>query len=192
MEGADEPVPGPWKDEVDRILIPASRIARRVRVLARRIAEDYRGQKPVLVALLNGTVVFLADLMRGLDMPLEVDFLRVSSYGDGMVSGELVASGNLKVNIRGRHVILVDDILDTGRTMNHVIALLEAEGPKSIRICALLDKRSRRVVPVEADYVGFEVPDCFVVGYGLDFAERYRNLPFVGVLRDRVFKKRGG
>jgi hypoxanthine phosphoribosyltransferase len=144
-----------------------------------------------MVALLNGTVVFLADLIRGLEIPVELDFLRVSSYRNGRVSGKLVASGNLKVNIRGRHVILVDDILDTGRTMNHVIASLQAEGPQSIRICALLDKRSRRVVPVEADYAGFEVPDCFVVGYGLDFAERYRNLPFVGVLQDRVFKKRG-
>ena len=190
----DKPVPARWRGEVERVLIPADRIARRMRAMARCIEADYRGRDLVLVALLNGTVMFLADLVRCLNLPLKLDFLGVSSYRNGMVSGELVSSGKLKVNICGRHVIIVDDIMDTGKTMSHVISMLQADSPRSIRICTLLDKPSRRTEPVKPDYAGFVVPDCFVVGYGLDFAERYRNLPFVGVLRESVYKtvKRGG
>ena len=142
----------------------------------------------VIVSLLTGTVMFLADLIRHLSLPLRLDFIGVSSYGAGTESGELVFTKELRLGVRGRDVLLVDDILDTGRTLHRVGAKLRALKPRRIKTCVLLDKPARRVEPVEADYVGFKIPDVFVVGYGLDFAERYRNLPFVGVLYPHVYK----
>jgi hypoxanthine phosphoribosyltransferase len=139
--------------------------------------------------LLNGTVMFLADLIRHLSLPLRLDFMGVSSYGAGTESGELVFTKELRLDVRGRDVLLVDDILDTGRTMSRVLPKLRALKPRRIKVCVLLDKPSRRVEAVEADYVGFTIPDVFVVGYGLDFAERYRNLPFVGVLHPHVYRQ---
>ena len=141
------------------------------------------------MSLLNGTVMFLADLIRNLSLPLRLDFIGVSSYGAGTESGELVFTKELRLSVRGRDVLLVDDILDTGKTLYRVLAKLRALKPRRIRTCVLLNKAARRVEPVEADYVGFEIPDFFVVGYGLDFAERYRNLPFVGVLHPHVYKQ---
>ena len=143
----------------------------------------------VVVSLLNGTVMFLADLIRHLSLPLRLDFMGVSSYGAGTESGELVFTKELRLDMRGRDVLLVDDILDTGKTMSRVLPKLRALKPRRIKICVLLDKPARRVENVKADYVGFEIPDFFVVGYGLDFAERYRNLPFVGVLYPHVYKQ---
>jgi hypoxanthine phosphoribosyltransferase len=145
----------------------------------------------VVVSLLNGTVLFLADLIRNLSLPLRLDFMGVSSYGAGTESGELVFTKELRLSVRGRDVLLVDDILDTGRTLSRVLSKLRALKPRRIKICVLLNKAARRVEAVEADYVGFEVPDLFVVGYGLDFAERYRNLPFVGVLHPHVYQTAG-
>ena len=168
------------------MLIPENRIARRIRVLAREIERDFRGRELVVISLLNGTVMFLADLMRHLNLPLRLDFLGVSSYGAGTESGDLVFTKELRLDVRGRDVLLVDDILDTGRTMSRVLPKIHALQPRRIKICVLLDKPSRRVENVKADYVGFKIPDYFVVGYGLDFAERYRNLPFVGVLHPHV------
>ncbi len=153
-----------------------------------QIEHDFRNRELVVVSLLNGTVMFLADLIRHLSLPLRLDFMGVSSYGLGTESGELVFTKELRLDVRGRDVLLVDDILDTGKTLHKVLGKLRALKPRRIKTCVLLDKAARRVEPVEADYVGFAIPDFFVVGYGLDFAERYRNLPFVGVLHPQVYK----
>jgi hypoxanthine phosphoribosyltransferase len=187
--GRSAPVPTRWRREVERVLITDGQIARRIRVMARKIARDYAGREMVVVSLLNGTVMFLADLIRNLSLPLRLDFMGVSSYGAGTESGELVFTKELRLSVRGRDVLLVDDILDTGKTLYRVLGKLRALKPRRIRTCVLLNKAARRVEAVEADYVGFEIPDYFVVGYGLDFAERYRNLPFVGVLHPHVYKK---
>ncbi len=181
-------VPVRWREEVERMLITEEQIARRVKSLAREIEQDYVGRELVVVSLLNGTVMFLADLVRHLSLPLRLDFIGVSSYGAGTESGELVYTKELRLDVKGREVLLVDDILDTGKTLSHVTKKLRLLKPKRIRTCVLLDKKARRVEKVEADYVGFEIPDSFVVGYGLDFAEKYRNLPFVGVLHPRVYR----
>lgn len=182
-------VPPRWRDEVERILITDEQLARRIKSLAREIERDFRGREMVVVSLLSGTVMFLADLIRYLNLPLRLDFMGVSSYGAGTESGNLVFTKELRLDVRGRDVLLVDDILDTGRTMSRVIPKLKALQPRRIKICVLLDKPSRRVEKIRADFVGFEVPDLFVVGYGLDFAERYRNLPFVGVLHPHIYKE---
>ena len=181
-------VPSRWRKDVQSILITDRQIARRIRTMSRDIVRDFRGREMVVVSLLNGTVMFLADLIRHLSLPLRLDFIGVSSYGAGTESGDLVFTKELRLDVRGRDVLLVDDILDTGRTLCRVGGKLRALKPRRIKTCVLLDKPARRVEPVEADYVGFKIPDVFVVGYGLDFAERYRNLPFVGVLHPHVYK----
>jgi hypoxanthine phosphoribosyltransferase len=170
------------------VLISEAQIKRRVKELARQIAADFTEGDLVVIALLNGTVPFLADLIRCLALPLRLDFIGASSYGQGTVSRELVYTKELRLEVRGRDVLLVDDILDTGRTLSAVTAKLERLGPRTIRTCVLLDKPARRLERIEAGYVGFTIPDLFVVGYGLDFAERYRNLPFIGVLKPAVYK----
>jgi hypoxanthine phosphoribosyltransferase len=177
-----------WRKEIDFMLISQDQIATRIRSLAREIEKDFTGRDLVIVALLNGTVVFLADLLRRLAMPLRLDFIGVSSYGVGTESAELVFTKELRLDVSGRDVLVVDDILDTGRTLTQVMAKLRKLHPREIKICVLLDKPSRRVEPITADYIGFEIPNHFVVGYGLDFAERYRNLPFVGVLHPKMYQ----
>ncbi len=181
--GPGTTVPRRWRDEVERILITDRQIARRIRAMSCKITRDFRGREMVVVALLNGTVMFLGDLIRNLSLPLRLDFIGVSSYGAGTESGELVFTKELRLDVRGRDVLLVDDILDTGRTLTRVRAKLRALKPRRIRTCVLLNKPERRVEPIAADYVGFVIPNVFVVGYGLDYAEKYRNLPFVGVLK---------
>ena len=183
------PVPPRWRKEVGRVLITEDQIARRIRQMAREIERDFRGRDMAVVSLLNGTVMFLADLIRHLSLPLRLDFIGVSSYGAGTESGDLVFTKELRLDVRGRDVLLVDDILDTGRTMSRVLGKLEALKPRRIKTCVLLDKPERRVEKVEADYVGFKIPNLFVVGYGLDFAERHRNLPFVGVLKPEALTR---
>jgi hypoxanthine phosphoribosyltransferase len=143
----------------------------------------------VVVALLSGTIMFLADLMRHLNLPLRLDFMGVSSYGAGTESGELVITKELRLDVRGRDVLLVDDILDTGKTLSRVVPILRALKPRRIKTCVLLNKAARRVEKIQADYVGFEIPDYFVIGYGLDYAERYRQLPFVGVLHPHIYQE---
>ncbi len=176
------------RKEVERILITDDQIARRLKTLARAIERDFRGRELVVVSLLNGTVIFLADLIRHLNLPLHLDFIGVSSYGAGTESGDLIFTKELRLDVRGRDVLLVDDILDTGKTLSRVLTKLRALKPRRIKICVLLDKPARRVEKIKADYVGFEIPDLFVVGYGLDYAERYRNLPYVGVLHPHVYQ----
>lgn len=163
-------------------------ILRRVQELAQDIERDYAGKDLVVVSLLNGTVMFLADLVRYLNLPLRLDFMGVSSYGKGMKSGKLVFTKELKLDVKGRDVLLVDDILDTGKTLARVTKKLKKLKPKSLKICVLLSKSARRAEKVDADYIGFEIPDAFVVGYGLDYAERYRNLPFIGVLKPEIYQ----
>ncbi|HEX5221287.1 MAG TPA: hypoxanthine phosphoribosyltransferase [Verrucomicrobiae bacterium] len=174
------------------MLITDQMLARRIRTLAREIERDFRGRDMVIVSLLNGTVMFLGDLIRHLSLPLRLDFMGVSSYGKGTESGDLVFTKELRLDVRGRDVLLVDDILDTGKTVRRVVEKLCLLGPRRIKVCVLLDKPSRRVEKVKADYVGFEIPDAFVVGYGLDYAEKYRNLPFVGVLKPEMYRRADG
>lgn len=186
---AATPVPPQWRKEVERILITEAMLATRVKTMAREIERDFRSRELVVVSLLNGTVMFLADLIRHLSLPLRLDFMGVSSYGEGTESGDLVFTKELRLDVKGRDVLLVDDILDTGKTLSRVLPKLKALEPRRIKICVLLDKPSRRVIKIPADYVGFRIPDQFVIGYGLDYAERYRNLPFVGVLKPKMYGK---
>jgi hypoxanthine phosphoribosyltransferase len=157
--------------------------------MAKDIQRDFINRELVVVSLLNGTVMFLADLIRHLSLPLRLDFMGVSSYGSGTESGDLVFTKELRLDVKGRDVLLVDDILDTGRTLSRVIPKLRALEPRRIKVCVLLDKPSRRVIKAPTDYVGFRIPDQFVIGYGLDYAEKYRNLPFVGVLKPKMYGK---
>jgi len=170
------------------VLYREREIRRRVKELSWDIERDYAGKDLVVVSLLNGTVMFLADLVRYLDMPLRLDFMGVSSYGKGTKSGKVVFTKELKLDVKGRDVLLVDDILDTGKTLALVTSKLKKLKPRSLKVCVLLSKSARRTEKVVADYVGFEIPDAFVVGYGLDFAEQYRNLPFIGVLKPEIYE----
>jgi hypoxanthine phosphoribosyltransferase len=168
---------------VERILIPAEDLSARVVELGRRIRDDYAGRTPMLVGVLKGAVIFLADLMRAIEAPCECDFIAVSSYGASTRSSGIVRlTKDLSVSIEGRDVLIVEDIVDTGLTLSYLLRNLETRQPRSLRVCALLDKATRRQVPVRLDYVGFTIPDEFVVGYGLDYAGLYRNLRHVAVL----------
>lgn len=171
------------------MLITQEQLAARIRKLTREIQRDYTGHDLVIVSLLNGTVMFLADLIRHLSLPLRLDFIGVSSYGSSTESRELVFTKELRIDVRGREVLLVDDILDTGKTLSAVLKKLRALKPSRIRTCVLLDKPDRRVEKICANYVGFTIPNEFVVGYGLDFAERFRNLPFIAVLKPSVYRE---
>ena len=175
-------------DDIAEVLVDADAIAAKVKELGGNIARDYAGKDPVLVSILKGALPFLADLMRQVQIPLSLDFLEVSSYGEGTeTSGVVRILKDLAKPIEGRNVLVVEDILDTGHTLSYVIEHLRGQHPSTLGLCALLDKPARRVVPITVDYKGFEIPDKFVVGYGLDFAERYRNLPFIGVLKPEVY-----
>ena len=181
-------IPPHYRADLAGILISESVIQKRIAALGRAITRDFAGQEVIVISLLSGTVLFLADLLRQLPFPLRVDFMGVSSYRSGTESGQLVYTKEIKLDLRKSHVLLVDDILDTGKTLRTVFAKLRTLGPQSIRTCVLLDKQSRRTEPFNADYVGFILPNLFVVGYGLDYAERYRNLPFVGVLKPEIYE----
>jgi len=176
-------VPPFWQQEISSVLADEDAIRQRVAEIGERIESDFLGKELVVVALLTGTVPFLADLIRNIAIPMRLDFIGVSSYGDGTTSGELSYTKDLKLDVRNHHVLLVDDILDTGNTLDSVIKKITELSPASLDVCVLLNKQAHREKDVEAQYVGFEIPDEFVVGYGLDYAEQYRNLPFVGVLR---------
>lgn len=171
-------------------LISEERIKQRISEIARQIEADYAGKIPVLVGILKGSFVFLADLMRELRMDLEVDFLGVSSYGKSTkTSGIVKILKDLGTSIEGKDVILVEDICDSGLTLKYLVELLEGRNPRSLKICVLLDKKERRLVEIKLDYVGFEVPDRFLVGYGLDYGERYRNLPYIRELGPEELKE---
>jgi hypoxanthine phosphoribosyltransferase len=172
---------------IGEVLVESDDLQRRVRELAAEIDRDYADRDLVLIGVLKGAVMFMADLMRDLETPCEVDFMAVSSYGSATDSSGVVRIlKDLDVSIEGRDVLVVEDIIDSGLTLSYLVRTLRARQPASLEICALMTKPARRKVDVPCRYVGFEIPERFVIGYGLDFAERYRNLPYVGVLRDTI------
>jgi hypoxanthine phosphoribosyltransferase len=180
------------RDDVAKVLIPQEALQARVVELGQTINATYAdADRPLLVCVLKGAFMFLADLTRHLEMRHEVDFMEISSYGAGTASSGVVRILlDLERNIAGRHVLIVEDIIDSGRTLDYITRNLQTREPASLRVCTLLSKPSRREIDVPLDFVGFEVPDEFVVGYGLDFAEEYRNLPFIGVLKEEVYRSR--
>lgn len=176
--------------DIDHILFSEEQLKARVREIAGQIDRDFAGKEPMLISVLRGSFIFMADLMRSITLPCTVDFMAVSSYGAGTTSsGQVKITKDLSESIEGRDIIVVEDILDSGNTLSYLLKLLQARHPASIRLCTLLDKPSRRTKPVEADYTGFSVDDLFVVGYGLDFAEKYRNLPYIGILKPCVYEE---
>ena len=175
-------------DDVEEILLDSSAVANRVAELGAQLSADYEGRTPVLVSVLKGALVFLADLMRAMDLPTSIDFMEVSSYGAATESsGQVRILKDLGKPIEGRDVIVVEDIIDTGLTLNYLLGYLADRQPASIKICCLLDKPARRLAEIDIDYIGFTIPDRFVIGYGLDYDERYRNLPYIGVLKPSVY-----
>ena len=170
---------------VHEVLISATQIERRLDEIGAQITHDYAGREPLLIGVLKGVTCFMADLMRHVSVPISIDFMTISSY-EGDRSGAVRIVQDLTENIRGRDVIIVEDIIDTGMTLQHLQKQLEAREPASIRVCALLDKRARRLVETQIDYLGFEIPDEFVVGYGLDYQQRFRNLPFIATIRSEA------
>jgi len=176
--------------DVEKVLLTEKEIAMRVVELGRQITADYAGKEVVLVGVLNGAVVFLADLARQIGLPVSLDFIRCSSYGArAITTGEVRILKDLDRSVEGKHVIVVEDIVDTGTTLSCLLMNLKSRGAASVKLATLLNKPSRRKVAIHVDYNGFEVPDYFVVGYGLDYAERYRNLPYIGVLKKSVYTK---
>ena len=174
--------------DVKEILFSEEQLKQRVKELAEEINRDYAGQELMLISVLRGSFVFMADLVRELNIPCTVDFMAVSSYGKGTVSsGQVQITKDLSEDITGKNVLVVEDILDSGNTLSYLLELLKARKPASVRLCTLLDKPERRVKPVEVHYTGFSIPDAFVVGYGLDYDEYYRNLPYIGILKPSVY-----
>ena len=172
---------------VGEVLIEEDALQERVAALGQELSADYAGRDLLLIGVLKGAVFFMADLMRHITVPCEVDFMAISSYGASTDSSGVVRIlKDLDINIEGRHVLVVEDIIDSGLTLSYLMRNLEARGPESLEICALLTKPDRREMDVPVRYIGFEIPDRFVIGYGLDFAERYRNLPYVAVLSDEL------
>lgn len=166
---------------VSQVLYSVAEVQHRVRQLAKQISRDYVDRHPIMLGVLRGVFCFMADLIRQITIPLEVDFMAISYYG-GEASSVVKITKDVDLNLAGRHVIMVEDIIDTGLTLSYVLNHLKAKGPASLAVCTLLDKRARRIVDIPIDYLGFEIPDEFVVGYGLDYGEEYRNLPFIGIL----------
>ena len=181
---------GYCEKDIERVLFSEEQQKQRVRELGEQITADYQGKEPVLISILRGAYIFMADLTRCIDRPCAVDFMAVSSYGKGVSSsGQVQITKDLSEDIEGRDIIVVEDILDSGNTLYYLMQILQARHPASIRLCTLLDKPDRRVRDIKADYSGFSIPDAFVVGYGLDWAEKYRNLPYIGILKPEVYSK---
>ena len=174
--------------DIQEVLFSEEQLKNRVQEIARQITADYQGKEIMLISVLRGSFVFMADLCRAIDLPCTLDFMAVSSYGKGTKSsGQVQITKDLSEDITDRHIIVVEDILDSGNTLSYLLKILENRHPASIRLCTLLDKPDRRVKPVQVHYSGFTIPDAFVVGYGLDYAEKYRNLPYIGILKPRVY-----
>ena len=176
--------------DVEKILYTEEELRQRVKELGCQITADYAGRQPLLVSVLRGSYIFMADLTRSINLDVTVDFMAVSSYGAGTASsGQVEIKKDLSDTIEGQDLIIVEDILDSGNTLYYLMDVLRARKPASIRVCTLMDKPERRVKPIKADYVGFTIPDAFIVGYGLDYGEKYRNQPYVGVLKQSVYEK---
>ncbi|MCR4426816.1 MAG: hypoxanthine phosphoribosyltransferase [Firmicutes bacterium] len=175
-------------DDIQEVIVSKEQIDEKVGALGRQISQDYEGSELLLVCILKGALVFTADLMRSITVPIHTDFMAVTSYGAATrSSGVVKIVKDLDIPIEGKHVLIVEDIIDTGLTLNYLLSNLRSRKPASVRVCTLLDKPERREVPITPDYNGFSIPDRFVVGYGLDYREKYRNLPFVGVLKEYVW-----
>lgn len=169
--------------ETIKVLIPEADVNARIEELGKKISEDYAGKQVHLICVLKGGVFFMCELAKRITIPVSMDFMSVSSYGDGTASSGIVKiAKDLDESLEGKDVIVVEDIIDSGRTLSYLLEILKQRGPKSMGLCTLLDKPDRRVRPVKVDYVGFEIPDEFVVGFGLDYAQKYRNLPYIGVV----------
>ncbi|MEE0801722.1 MAG: hypoxanthine phosphoribosyltransferase [Gemmiger sp.] len=177
--------------DIDHILVSEEQLRAKVAELGAQISRDYDGHDLLLVSILKGSVVFMADIMRAISIPCSIDFMVVSSYGGANTqsTGLVKIVKDLDQDLSGKDVLIVEDILDTGITLSHLVPMLELRHPRSVRLCTILSKPSRRKADIEPDYLGFEVPDEFVVGYGLDYDEKYRNLPYVGVLKPEVYSK---
>lgn len=178
------------KKDIARILLSEEEIKEKVKFLAGEIKSAYGDKNPLILCILNGSLIFTADLIRELDFPCTIDFMQVSSYGSGSeTSGTLKIKKDIDTDISDRDVIIVEDILDTGVTLSNLMPALKSRGAKSVALCVLLNKPERRRIEVKADYIGFDIENEFVVGYGLDYAEKYRNLPYVGILKPEVYEK---
>ena len=176
------------QDDVKKVLLSEEELHAKVAEMGAQVTQDYEGKNLLLVTVLKGAVIFLADLMREIKQPAEIDFMVVSSYGSGVKSSGVVKIvKDLDINLEGKDILIVEDILDSGMTLDYIKNILQDRNPASIRICTLLDKPARRKVDLQADYVGFTIPDDFVIGYGLDYDEKYRNLPYIGVLKPEVY-----
>ena len=176
-------------EDIERVLISQEEIADKIATLAKQVTEDYRGKDLLLVGVLKGAFVFMSDLAREIQLPIEFDFMAVSSYGSSTKSSGVVRIlKDLDYEITGRDVLLVEDIIDSGLTISYLLRYLEARGPASLEICSLFWKRGEQAVPMDVKYPGFEIPPVFVVGYGLDYAEKYRNLPYIGVLKESAYQ----
>lgn len=179
------------KPDIERVLFSEEDLHKVAQRLGKQLSVDYADKNPLVICVLKGAILFMTDLVREMDIPLEIDFMDVSSYGDGTVSsGEVRILKDLDTSVFQRNVLIVEDIVDTGRTLSYLMKLLKTREAKSIKICTLMDKQDRRVMNVKADYIGFEVPNEFVVGYGLDYAQHYRNLPYIGVLKPEIYENK--
>lgn len=177
------------QDDILSVLYSEAEIKTAVARLGKAIEQDYQGKNPLLIGILKGAIVFMTDLIRSVDDFVEIDFMDVSSYGDAAVSsGEVKILKDLDTSVAGRDIIIVEDIVDSGRTLDYLIKLFQTRAANSVKICALLDKPEGRQTEVTADYIGLRVPNEFVVGYGLDYAEKYRNLPYIGILKPEVYE----
>ena len=178
------------EQDVDHVLITEQQLDERIKEMGHQIAEDYQGEPLTIVGILKGAVIFFADLARAIDLPLQMDFMSVSSYGSGTTSSGVVKIiKDLDADVTGRHILLVEDIIDTGITLAYLKEYLSNRGARSVKICTLLDKPTRREKAVHVDYIGFTMPDEFLIGYGVDYAENYRNLPYVASLKRSVYEK---
>ena len=178
------------RDDIQTVLVSEEQLRAKVAELGARISQDYAGKDLLLVSILKGAVVFMADLMRAVTIPCSIDFMVVSSYGgtNTETTGLVKIVKDLDADLTGKDVLIVEDVLDTGVTLSNLVPMLKMRNPSSVKICAILDKPARRKTDIAADYRGFEVPDAFVVGYGLDYNEKYRNLPYVGVLKPEIYQ----
>jgi hypoxanthine phosphoribosyltransferase len=177
-------------DDLKEILLTPEQIAARIKELGEQISVEYAGKEILMIGILRGAVIFMSDLARSIKVPVSLDFMAVSSYGMSTTSSGVVRiMKDLDEEIQGKHLLIVEDIIDTGLTLNYLLENLKSRGPASIKICTLLNKPERRKAEVHIDYNGFSIPDRFVVGYGLDYAEKYRNLPFIGILKPEVYQR---
>lgn len=177
------------KDDIKEVLFTEEKLRERIKLMGQQIAKDYEGKDLILIGVLKGSVVFMSDLIKTIDIPLSIDFMAVSSYGNSTISSGVVRIlKDLDHAIEGKDVLIVEDIIDSGVTLKYLLKYLEGRKPNSLSIACLLNKPERRKVDIECKYIGFDVPDYFLVGYGLDFAEKYRNLPYIGILKEKIYK----